>query len=70
MHHYGEDSTYVSESENAFNIEFKNKVSGAVITMRIPKDGALENPNSKMTLEIARQVADEVAHQLRRLLNL
>jgi hypothetical protein len=68
MHHYGEDSTYVDESANAFHIEFKNKVSGAIITMRIPKEGSLES-NSEMTRSMADLVGNEIAHLLRNLLN-
>lgn len=68
MHHYGEDSTYVDESKNAFHIEFENKVSGAIITMRIPKEGALES-DEPMTRSLADFVGSEIAHQLRALLN-
>lgn len=68
-HHYGEDSTNVHETGSAFNIEFRNKVSGAIITMRIPKEGALEDPGAQMTFNLAGDVAREIAHHLRVLLD-
>ena len=68
MHHYGEDSTHVAVGESHYHLEFRNKVSGAVITMEVPAVGSLEDPKKRLEPGKARALATEVAHLLRRVL--
>jgi hypothetical protein len=65
MHHYGEDSTEVIASENAFDLVFTNKDTGQKITMHVPRVGVMENPTETPTLNKMKMVANEVAHTLR-----
>lgn len=67
MHHYGEDSTEVLETQGAFVIAFRNKVTGREITMYVPRDGVLESglPLNRVTAE---NMARDVAHRLREVL--
>jgi hypothetical protein len=65
VHHYGEDSTEVVATEGAFEIVFTNKDTGQKITMRIPRVGALAQPDPTLTLQKVRGVADQIAHLLR-----
>jgi hypothetical protein len=69
MHHYGEDSTEVVSTEEAFEILFKNKETGQKITMRIPRIGVLESPTQQLTIKMVRTLADEIAHLLRQRMN-
>lgn len=68
MHHYGEDSTHVVAGKDLYHFEFKNKISGAVITMDVPAVGALEDPQKRLDLESAKSLSREVAHLLRQAL--
>jgi hypothetical protein len=68
MHHYGEDSTSVSVAGDEYVFEFTNKVSKAKITMNVPAVGALEDPTKRLDPNGARDVANEIAHLLRRVL--
>lgn len=68
MHHYGEDSTSVVVGDALYHLEFKNKVSGATISMSVPAVGSLEDPQKRLDPAGARRLADEIAHLLRRVL--
>jgi len=68
MHHYGEDSTHVVVGESFYHFEFRNKVSGAVVTMEVPAVGSLEDPKKRLDFEHANSLAREVAHLLRQTL--
>lgn len=48
MHHYGETDTYVAIFANEFVFEFKNHVTGAVITLRGPLQGVFEDSGQVM----------------------
>lgn len=65
MHHYGEDSTTVVAGVDAFYVEIKNKVSGKIITMTIPRVGAGEDPLTEVEEVKVREIANSVAHVLR-----
>ena len=67
MHHYGEDSTDVLETQGTFVIVFRNKVTGREITMHIPRDGVLES-GMPLTRNVAQDMAMDIAHRLRALL--
>ena len=67
MHHYGEDETFAAVLANEFVFEFRNHVTGAVITLRGPRQGVFETPGNVMDEADAKPIADQLAHFLRTL---
>ena len=64
MHHYGEDSTEVTASDSSFHVVFRNKATGQLITMHIPRVGATGSGASP-TDQHVKDVANEISHILR-----
>jgi len=65
MHHYGESATYATLLANEFIFEFRNHVTGAVITLRGPRQGVFMDPSKVMDETLAQPIADQLAHILR-----
>jgi hypothetical protein len=69
MHHFGEDSTEVKPHREHYELIFTNKKTGQKITMNVPRTGVFDNPNKVLEENQARNLASDIAHRLRDILN-
>lgn len=65
MHHYGEDFTRSRIIGSRFEIQCRNHVTGAVITLSGPTEGLLENGDDRVDDLFVDELGRKLVHFLR-----
>ena len=65
MHHYGEKSTTSTVYGDTFEIQCKNQITGAVLTLSGPVRGVFESGNEVMDEPFAQALGMKLARFLR-----